>query len=298
LPTGEKAADRRKSCRLEKLLTGQNSFASRQLFRRSAAILPAGEFSSVGSVFASRQLFRRPAAFFGSRQRFWQPAAFLPASEFFAGQQFCQSAAFASPQRFCRPASFSPVNSFASRQLFRRPASFLPVNSFAGQRVFRRSTVLPVGSFFAGQRVFRWSTVLPVGSLFAGRRVFCRSTVLPVGSFFAGRGDLKTKPSIPREINHFVRDRISILIQLNGNRNRCSADTSSRSIHCHIQPLDRRFLHSDVRHTRLTRAVPSIETLGSPPAHSSSISSGMNGQSPSSPIPDGYKLPCQCKQDY
>jgi hypothetical protein len=69
-----------------------------------------------------------------------------------------------------------------------------------------------------------------------------------------------TKPSIPREINHFVQDRISVLIQLNGNRYGCSADTSSRDIRCHVLPLDRRFLHSGVRHTRLVRALPSIET--------------------------------------
>jgi hypothetical protein len=150
LPTGEKAADRQKSCQLEKLLTGENSFASQQLFRRSAAIWLAGEFSSVGSVFASRQLFRRPAAF-------------LPAGSFFASR------------RVYRRSTVLPVGSFC-QSIVLPVGSFSPAGAFfAGQQF---------GSYFAGRRVFRRSTVLPAGELLpVNSASFCRSTLLPVGSF-------------------------------------------------------------------------------------------------------------------
>jgi hypothetical protein len=132
-------------------LTGENSFASQQVFRRSAAISPMGEF------FAGQQ--------------FCQSTAFSLAGEFFAtrrlaGEFSTVGSVFASRLLFRRLASFSPFNSFASRQGFRRLAAFSPVGSFS-----------PASKFFAGWQLFCHSAdVLPVGSCFAGLQIFLPET--------------------------------------------------------------------------------------------------------------------------
>jgi hypothetical protein len=92
-PAGEKASDRRKSCRpTKKLPTGKKGAdRRRKRCRISRRKLPAS---------------------------FCRLTAFSPVGEFFAGQQFCQSAAFS------LAGEFSPVSSFLACQPSCWPASF------------------------------------------------------------------------------------------------------------------------------------------------------------------------------
>jgi hypothetical protein len=123
-------------------LTGENSFASQQLFRRSAAISPVGEFfagqqfcqstafSLAGEFFATRQLAGEfstvgsvlPVGCFFAGWRVFRRSTVLPVGRVFAGWQLFRRLA-----AFRRPASFSPVGScFAIRQMFCQSAAVSP----------------------------------------------------------------------------------------------------------------------------------------------------------------------------